>query len=328
MNKWLLILLGISLAFSLMLLGKVGCQNIELKNRTSQLNQELMKSNLALGRAETQFGNANKYIKELEQAQQNEIKQREAIATRYGEIEARYKVLRKQLKSKGKIIKEGTVIRIPEKLKLTNGLLYQALADGTIVAIEELHGRYEDDTITILAKVKPYPNNNRDIPFEFQYGIDMKFKVQLTETLTPSGAINHYANLYHINEDGEVLKKLDIERFQMTVEKPNKKRWYWWAPHIDAGGLVGGTLTFPKPYLGGSIGVSAMGYGLTVNDLDWRGLRLSLDLVNGRPNIGITPVIYNIGQLLPLFSNVWVGPHLSWILPSDFALGIFTGVML
>src|SRR3990167_8254891 len=70
------------------LLVKVHLQSRELVSNNHTLNEELMRANLELGRARTQFGNANSYINELDNKLQKEIKERKAAITRIGQLEA------------------------------------------------------------------------------------------------------------------------------------------------------------------------------------------------------------------------------------------------
>jgi hypothetical protein len=312
------------------LLGKVGCDNMKLEERTSQLNAELMQANLDKGRAETQFGNAEKYIGELEESIQEEIKAREAEVTRYGELSARYTALKKKKQAtKTEIVyRDGPVVEVPADLKLVTGLLYQATSPTTLVSIGELFGEYQDHRLYINARVLPFPNEERSTKWEFGYQLNLKLQAQFVETITPTGAINHYAKIYEVDETGKKVGEFKLDSFKYVVENPNQKQWFWWAPHLDVGALgMAGTLP-PRFTTGGSVGVSFFGYGLTVNDLDWRVLRVSLDLSDGLPGIGLSPVAYNLGALIPLISNLWIAPHVHYGLEGEWKAGLFIGAVL
>jgi hypothetical protein len=329
-SKLVSIGLSVTLTLCMGLLGKVGCDNMKLEKRTSQLNAKLMEADLEIGRAETQFGSAQKYIKELEKTMQTEIKARKAEITRYGELNAQYKALKsKQAGRRTKIIyRDGLEIRLPAKLKLTEGMLYQAVSSNTLISIKELEGEFKDHRLHINAKALSAPNHKDYIKWEFSYDLDLKLEAQFIETITPTGAINHYSKLYEIDEDGNRQGEFTIKRFQFVVENPNQKSLFWWAPHFDVGAL--GMLQLPLPQFttGGSIGVSISGYGLTVNDLDWRFLRFSFDLSDGLPGMGLAPMAYNLGRLMPLISNLWVGPHVGYSLNSNWKIGLFMGAVL
>lgn len=324
--------IGLSVALTLCmgLLGKVGCDNMKLEERTSQLNAELMQADLEKGRAETQFGDAKKYIKELESTVQDEIKAREAEVTRYGELDARYRALKKKKQAtKTEIVyRDGPVVEVPAELKLVTGLLYQATSPTTLVSVGELFGEYKDYRLYINARVLPYPNDERSTKWEFGYQLDLRLQAKFVETITPTGAINHYAEIYEVDPQGKHVGKFEIERFQYVVEKPDQKQWFWWAPHVDLGVLMLAGTVPPRFTTGGSFGFSPFAYGLTVNDLDWRFLRVSFDLSDGLPGVGLTPVVYNLGQLIPLISNFWVGPHVGYGMPGEWKVGLFLGVML
>lgn len=324
-------LLTTALTVSLGLLGKVGCDRADLMSANDKLNVELMQADLEKGRALTKFGEATDYAGELEKAIQEEIKAREAEVTRYGELRAKYEVLEKDLRAKAKVVYKDRVIEVPQDIEdfvLVRGTYYHAVTEKILAPVLSFEGIYEDSRIDIRGLVTPRPESDGDLDWKFDYNLKLRFELQFAETHTPSGAINHYATMWEIDEKGTRVKKLEVEKFVVVVEKPEDKQWFWWAPHIDVGGLVGAELVPPNLALGGSIGVSPFGYGRTVNDLDWRFLRVSLDLSGDLPGLGITPVVGNLGQPLPLLSNLWVGPHVSWQPPEGWAVMLFVGAVL
>ena len=176
-SKLLTLVLSGLLTASIGLVGKVGCQNMELKDRTSQLNAELMSANHELGRANTQFGDAQKYVKKLEDAVVKEINKRKAVVTRYGELHARFKRL-KSSKVKTQIVYEEKVVEISTAHDVVRGMLYEAVTKKTLVMVTELKGKWEDELISIEAGVFPYPNENRDFPFRFDYAFELGFDVE------------------------------------------------------------------------------------------------------------------------------------------------------
>jgi hypothetical protein len=285
-----------------------------------------MAANLAKGRAETQFGEANKYIGELENKIQEEIKARNAEITRYGELRARFNRIKKQ-KGTSEIITSETVVEVPVEREVVRGLLYEAVTDKTLVPITELRGHMKDRILEIHARILPYPNPDREVPWQFMYRLSMGFGLKFVETRTPTGAINHYAELYALDAEGKPVQQLELERFNMIVEKPDAKQWFWWAPHLDVAALLMTGAT-PRLATGGSLGVSLFGYGLTVNDLDWRVLRVSMDLVDGVAGLGLTPATYNLGTFIPLISNLWIGPHGSYDVNMNWKLGLLVGGVL
>lgn len=321
------ILIGV-LALTLGLLGKVGCQNTELQTSNDKLNRELMQADLDKGRSLTKFGDAGDYIDQLEEKIQDDIKEREGELQLYAELQTEYNLVRKKLKA-GKtqvVYIKGETVEVPASLDLVQGMYYEAVTVRTLVPIERLDGEFHDRRIDITGRVYPVPGH--EMRFEFDYQLQMAFELQFVESHLPTGAINHYATMYEIDRvTGERLGKLPVTKFTVVVNKPEQGQWFWWAPHIDVGVL--GMARFAPPAFspGGSIGISLMGYGRTVNDLQWRVARLSFDLSDGLPGIGLTPVAYNLGELLPLISNLWVGPHLSYI-PEQWGVGLLLGAVL
>ncbi len=321
----MLVALVLALVVALGLVGKMAWDKRELGKANSALNEQLMQANLEIGRGHTMFGNAEAYAKDLEEGLQAEINARNAEITRYGELLAKYNIS-KESKGKGEIV----YIAGPKTKgdKFTTGQLYTAIDERTLKAIGRIEAQYQDTRIDALCRFVPDPSVAPHIPFEFNYNLHLVFGGELVETLTPSGAINHYFNLWELDEDGERLERLEITKFNIVVNDQRATQFYWWAPHLDVGILLGfrGDGQFS---MGGSLGVSAMGFGLTENDLSWRFLRLSMDLA-AQPGVGFSPVQYNMGEFIPLISNMWLSPHFTYFLSKDreWMLGIMTGAVL
>lgn len=314
-----LVAMVVALAAALGLLGKVAWDKRELNHVNSALNEQLMEAKLEIGRAYTQFGDADRYAKDLEKALEEEIKNRNAEITRYGELVARYEALKKH-KGKGKII----YVDKPDSKGLKPGHWYVALADGKLQEFAGLRGPYSDHRLDALCEFSPGKDNGAN--FGFEYNLHLKFSGQLVETITPSGAINHYFNMWELDDKGKRVDKLVIEDYSVVINDQRAPKFYWWAPHLDVG-LVLGVDMSPKFRTGGTIGVSAMGYGLTENDLSWRFLRLGMDLA-ARPGVSFDPAMYNLGEHIPLISNLWVSPHVVYLFNGQWMLGFMVGAVL
>jgi hypothetical protein len=325
MYKALLAALFIALLTVGALLGKVACNKFELEDANAALNQQLMQANLELGRAHTEFGDANDYIDELEQGIQDEIAEREAIATRYGELEAK---LSASGSSKSEsIIKylPGEPIFVPAHLGLEPGSMYLAESESELSRLAWIKGKHDDFRIHIDCMALGVMVEGI-IPMKIDYTFDLRIKGVFAETLTPSGAVNHYLTLTELDDEGNEVGKLKLEKFDMIVNDQREAQWYWWAPHVDIGAF-GGYHTMMKPGFGGSLGFSVMGYGLTENDLSWRVLRVSAD-VSDTFGFGLTPGMYNLGELIPLVSNIWIGPHVIFNVDGTQIVGIWIGAVL
>ena len=318
-----------ALTGSLGLLGKAGCDRHKLQSANDELNKQLMEADLKLGRALTQFGDAKEHIDRLGEDIQEEISKRKAVATRYGELKLRYKMLRRKRRGrKTEVVYKDKIIEIPTELELDPGMYYEATTRTALRPLKSIHGMYQDYHIQIVSRLIPHPTAQDGTQWEFDYELDMRYELQIVETHLPSGGINHYASMWEVDEKGERVEKLEITDFVVVVNRPDGKQWFWWAPHVDIGVLAGANLAVLEPLLGGSVGFSPFGYGLTTNDLDWRFLRVSFDLGTSLPGFGISPVMWNLGGSLPLLSNLWVAPHVSYLPPEGWALSLFTGAML
>ena len=328
-KKILLVLISIAVVISGLFLTKLQFLNFKLNKANQQLNEELMKSNLELGRAETKLGNADKYINKLEKNIQLEIKEREAIIKSFANFKASL-----QKEGKGSMTEttriEEKVVEVEKDLNLIPGFLYQAVTQKTMVPIVEENAKYEDDFLTAWLRLRSHKaeGTDRRIAFEIAYQLHLDLEGIMIETYTSTGAVNNYLELYVLDRNNKRITKLQVTKFEVIVKDERTKSWYWWAPHIDVGVPIGVRLAPPELMMGGSIGFSFSGYGKTKNDLDWRVLRLSLDMIKDTPAVGFTPVLYNIGQKIPVVSNIWLGPHLNWQPLNRWSLGVLLGIML
>lgn len=318
--KFLSWLLSVGLALAVGLVGKLAWTNYQLNQRTSQLNEQLMQANLELGRAHTQFGNVEKYVKTLEEGIQAEIKERNAIATSFAHFKANLKINKPVtiVKNQVKTIYKDKIIEVPAKLELKLGGVYQVVGPGKVYEISVIPFKFKDHLVEVYHMAIPNLGNF-GFKHKFGYRISLGIAGQMVETRTSSGAVNHYLNLYALGPNGEKTQRLNLQEFNVVVKDLTKPKWWWWSPHIDIGalGLVDQNL---KLHAGGSLGFSVGGYGHTKNDLSWRYLRLSLDL-SKKAGIGISPVVYNMGEFLPLISDLWIGPHLTWALKDEWLMG-------
>jgi hypothetical protein len=326
--------LVLGLLIALALLGKFWHSKYQLDQVNSQLNERLMQANLAIGKAHTEFGEANDYINELEEALQQEIEDRNEVLTRYGKLQARYRAVSNQKPAikVETIYVQGETIEVPVADTFVRGLLYEAITDKTLQPLEEIRSIQSDHRISIACIVKPVPNTERVIPVFIEYQLDMRLAAELVETRAPTGAVNYYVNIYEIGPDGLPVGKMEITDFQMTVNDYRTLGMRWWAPHIDVGLIGGGG--FPGGLVGGgTMGVSFMGYGRTDNDLILRFPRVAVSLTGAMgskllPGIGIDPIQYNIGEHLPLISNMWLSPHVGYKLDGSWILALGVSAVL
>lgn len=320
-----LISLVLALLLTLGLLGKVAYGNYQLEESNSQLNEELMTANLEIGKAETRFGNAQKFIKELEENLAIAIKKNNEVVDAYGKLEAEY-IVEKSKKSKAKVVYQDRVLEVyTTDFDILKGMLFQGVSDKGLVLVESVEGGYKDLRLKATCKFTP-KKGELEIPFDFSYKLHMSISAQIVKTHTKSGAVNYYVNLYETDKEGKKIGKLELKSFSMTTVDERAPQLFLWAPHLDIRGMAGLRAGL-SPQWGLSIGVSAMGYGLTENDLSWRFLNASIDL-SSSIGIGFAPFQYNLGEVVPLISNLWIGPHIGFNIDQEWYVGGSLGAQL
>jgi hypothetical protein len=190
----------------------------------------------------------------------------------------------------------------PKDCKLCDTHGYTAAIQAKDVKVGEMpHARVEFDA----SEAKPWTIKSDDI--------DVKVTTVLGE-----GDEDDVTVFYHtvsmLNKsrpelaDKEFKLKITSSKFVQTLD--NNKEFYWWAPHLDLS--LDNSFVFDAGddfyRFGGSIGFSTMAYGRTINDNDWRFLRLGLG-INSKENPYATfePVRYNLGKFIPIISDLWFG---------------------
>jgi hypothetical protein len=332
MKQYLIIgLLTISLLLCGGFIIKMHLDSLQTEEVTSDLNKKLMEANLEIGRAESRFGNASEHVNHLEKHLKKEMKKRSALLTRYGELRARYEVeVSRKLETRVEIINTVSVAECTT-LKLTEGQLYVA-RNKELGALSPFSVRYEDHRIAIGCAVNTRVTPAGAVPVGISYNLNLKLKANIVETITPTGAINNYVTIYELNEKGAVVGKFEIQKFEMVIDDQRTPKFLWWDPHMDIAVGVGirSDSTIDKLNWEGSasLGFTPMSYGLSSKDLAWRFARFSFDLGQDI-SIGLTPVLYNIGNNLPVFTNLWVGPFVHYGLSDkEWGFGLSLGATL
>ncbi len=153
-------------------------------------------------------------------------------------------------------------------------------------------------------------------PGKFEYELNQKFELVQVSGDDDSS----YINLYELDADGKRLPKATVEKFNVFKKAPQLDQFYWWAPHLDIAGSVN-----HERALGGEMAVSFMGYGKTTNDLSWRFLRGGA-VYSSDIGAVLCPVSYNVGEPLPLLSNVWLSPCYQYL--NDHGVSLSVGAQL
>lgn len=281
---------------------KIGQDYYNLRSMNQALNSKLMEADLEIGRAKTRFADAHKLIKQLDEELKNEIKARQGHITRIGNLEA-------QLRTQGE--GSGTTIvteihTVPAEQDLKPFQLYQATSKNELRLLSKLESTFTD--FRLKANIITQVENNQ-IVSSWKYELHQKLQGQIVETILPSGAINNYIRLWELDNENNKVNQWSLTEFEMIIEDQRKSSWFLWAPHIDIG-LSGGISTSINTRYGASLGFSVAGKGLTKDDLDWRFLRLSLE-IQDTLGLGLSLIQWNVGKPLPLVSNIWLGSTLN-----------------
>ena len=280
-----------------------------------QLNQQLMQANLELGKAHTQFGDASNKIKELDSQLQAAIKANKEQVQEYSELLAKY-----QAGGGGSGSVGPNQPSIDNTEHLVDGRLYLARDSKLQVFVPPLaFPQFKDQRLTIDHTLMV---DSKGLNLTIAYQLHMNFRVLLAKTISATGAVNDYADLYEVDAQGNTLGKLELTKFESIVNDERKPHLILWAPHLDLGLFGGFNGRFEY---GGSLGFSVAGFGLTQNDLAWRFGRIGVDMAN-KVGLDLEPVLWNFCGPLPLLSNLWVGPMLYW--DGQFGIGVLTSVVL
>jgi len=196
------------------------------------------------------------------------------------------------------------------------------------------------DTEVPVAWVQYFPNREPDK--QWKTGVyDLDYYVRTIQSTQKDGQVNTNTQIWFENErdvaSRGVKVPLDIKSSEFKQLKKETKEFFWWAPHLSLnvdlgfglGSLAGGSDGSGQSILvAGGVSFSAMGYGRTVNDLDWRFLDLGVS-TNGHDTYGkFTPFAYNLGNVIPIVSNSFIGPFIGYGFAGDVKQDIIFGVGL
>lgn len=124
----------------------------------------------------------------------------------------------------------------------------------------------------------------------------------------------------------ETAYPLEVTGGTATIDPTEQKddpRFYWWAPHLNAGinfGVESGGF-FSRP----TIGASFLGYGASKNDLKWKFLNagIGFDTKFSQFDLNLMPFLYR--PFDAFITNTYVGPGISI---SSRGTGYFLGLSL
>lgn len=159
-----------------------------------------------------------------------------------------------------------------------------------------------------------YPNKPRDK--QWKYGIyKLEYSIRTIQTEQEDGQINTYTEVWFENNKRKMSKEYKVpikivsSEFKQTKVKDHK--FYWWSPHINLNidAAFGSNLNAD---VGGGLSFSTSGYGRTKNDLDFRLIDFGVSVSNDAVYLKFTPVAWNIGNVIPIVSNTFIGPFIGY----------------
>jgi len=153
------------------------------------------------------------------------------------------------------------------------------------------------------------------------YDLHQKFGLSLLESKNiNNGALVMHARLFELDGNSEV-KELLITKFDMAFEDNSVTGMQWWAPNLKLGvheSVVGTSGYLPSAFLG----ISASKYlrgGKEMLELFQLGIGVNLE---AKVMFLFTPIMYNLGNHIPLISDLWIGPDLAIDTGGRWAVGL------
>lgn len=130
-------------------------------------------------------------------------------------------------------------------------------------------------------------------------------------------------NKFSVVVDGKSYELPITSEIKQTTPDP---RFFIWNPRLFLG-LSGGIDTSGKSQFGPTVSIALMSYGKTKTSSDFVFLGFG-GLLKDHPALEISPVMYNIGQHVPLIKNTFIGPTYTFDTnkTSGFMLGLKVGL--
>jgi CRISPR/Cas system-associated protein endoribonuclease Cas2 len=153
----------------------------------------------------------------------------------------------------------------------------------------------------------------------------IEFHTQVIQSEQQDGQTNSYVQLWlENNKDKEskgVEYPLPVEQAEFKQLKITEKQFFWWSPHfslnVDAGYSSG-----LNSIVAGGISFSFSGYGRTKNDLDYRFFDFGVSTNGNDTYAKFTPFAWNLGNVIPVIHNSFLGPYIGMTTDSKYVVGI------
>jgi cell division protein FtsB len=229
----------------------------------------------------------NKKLKQVSKKYDKLLDKYNQSVTAYAELEAKYEAASKPV--------QGTVVS-------------EAANTDCLPSQETIKKEYSDNRIDF--KLELSRMNKLEWSYKFEYKIHLKFKLKLIETTDENGNRTLHADLYEINNKGESVQKLKIDKFEYAQNDNKKIGIVWWSPSLSIGlhqplYISDNKTRYPAPIL--LFTPTEMFDGKSYMPfLRFFSVGVGID-ANSIMNFIISPVQYNIGNNIPLIKDLWIG---------------------
>lgn len=251
----------------------------------------------------TDFGKAtNKKLENLNKKYAQLLREHNAEITAYAELHAKYEATAKVLKELQSSIPNNTTTSVPcpESGQCTREVCWPLFIG------EELLYQHEDHRITLSVNLQRLDKVNWQTTLS--YHIHPLLKLTLFEiTNTKTGHKDMQAKLVEVDEAGNELQPVKITKFEYVTKDDSRPGMIWWGPSLKLGihqPLFAQNSWYPRAFLA----VSFSKWGIPGDVGLWHFFQLGIGTGAKSPIFFIaTPVSYNLGSVLPLISDLWIG---------------------
>lgn len=233
----------------------------------------------------------------------DDIKKRDEKITNLGEVVASLEGKSKELRVSADKKYEGKSVEDPNAYELK--FIEKRFTDGK--------GNEQEVPV---AWAMYYPNRPEDKRWKVA-AEPLEYHTIVVQSEQKDGQVNTQLESWAWNTRTKEKIPMKIELAEFKQVKKNDKEFFWWAPRLSLNVDLGvGTSSLPDEssdfIAAGGLSFSVMGYGRTTNDLTWRFLDFGIS-TNGDTTYGkFTPFTYNVGEVLPLVNNMFVGPFVGY----------------
>lgn len=154
----------------------------------------------------------------------------------------------------------------------------------------------------------------------FKYTLEQRFNLQIITTENSSGVPIAFAELTEIDDKGKTVSKMIFNGATIHILKPTDKEFRW-SPKLEFGGAIGADFKAQGRGML-ELAFTPFSYGLTRNDNTFRFLRIGMGYDGEYPILTLSLAGYNLGEVLPLITDLWIWPSYGFSNNHMIILGI------